>query len=81
MITGALDVIEHFCGLGITVGLEALGNDLCQVSLLYEEVYLESVLVFFSVNESQILRDTFVEDESSDSGFDKLSRIVLVELS
>ena len=78
VITGALDMVEDFGCFSIAVSFEALGYDPCEVSLLYKEVYLKAVFIIFPVYESEILRDPFVEDESSYCGFHEMSGIVFV---
>ena len=78
-ISHRLDVVQHQNGAGIFVCSEALVDDLTELLLSADEVDLQSVLVFCSVNKSEILRDALIVYETSDSRFDQMSfRIAMI---
>ena len=71
LVTHGLDVVQHENCTGVSVSLEALVNDLSKFFLSAKEINFKSERIFASVYESEILRDSLVEDESSHSGFHK----------
>ena len=71
---GCLDVIQHLCGNGDTVDLDAVVNDLAELLLLDDESNLEiqHLIRVAAVDITEVLRNLPVEDESAERGIDQL---------
>ena len=73
MVTRILDVVEHEGCFGVAVSLETCCDDLSECFLVAEEVYFKCIRIFLSVYETEILRESLVEDESSYCGLYQLT--------
>ena len=70
LVTGGLDVIQNLCSLGRTVCIDDFFQDLFQLFLCYQEIYLQSKLIARdgTVYIAKILRQDLIEQETAQGG-------------
>ena len=81
MVADVLDIVEHQNCVCVAVYLEACSDNLTELLLSAEEVNFQSVWILLSINKTEILWESLVEDEAANCRLYELSRVLIVQLA